>query len=561
MDHWEKAGASLANAVDVYLDLCLSLEVNSLKEDMPLQHLVTRIDNAVEFLHTVLDRRIAQARSTLCRTRNRIVSPISCFPEELLMEIFAYVTFTGAVEPAAIDMESRAISIYRSLHNLLGVCSTWRNIALNQGALWSTIPVLESNLPLVCRRATDLSLQRAKNYDLHLAASLLYTPRILDYRNLGENTSRFRTINITTTNHDNITHIMDAFLESGELARLSELSIRVKRDGGLRHQVIANNGDDDGSDRAILYADGQPNSDSFSKVLESLSVFRVSGINLYWGRIAFSSQLVTLHLQDLNLGFDLTMVDLLNRALSSAIRLRDLKLISIRSSHSFTIRFSSAMLKSIPKLSLPNLETLLLDDLCCNTLMILLGSVISRSHRLTLHLTKECLKFKKSRSQAEQASIIDLCSALEHVSVYMLCISSDPEDAPWLSDWEFETLLKSVATAKILKMNHWHLSEDCCRVLGGANSSLSLLELHLSCAIFWDMHMVAFRGAVLDYSQSLRRVVLGGRYCTDPEGKTWAAIREDGVIASWLIENVGSVSVTTEWYKPPEFEQAKWRLW
>ncbi|CAE6481320.1 unnamed protein product, partial [Rhizoctonia solani] len=278
VQHWEQAGASLANAVDVYLNLCLSLEVNSLKEGIPPKHLVTRIDFALGSLHTIIGGRIAQARSALCRTRNQVASPIYCFPEELLAEIFAYVTFANAVEP--IDMESRVISIYRSLHNLVGVCSTWRNIALSQGALWSTIPILESNLPLVCRRGTELSLRRAKNRDLHLAASLLHTPRVLDYHDLGENASRFRTINITSTNHDNITHIMDTLLESGKLARLSELSIRAKQDGMLHRQLVTSDGGNDGSDHANLYADGRSNSDPFNQVIKPLSVFRASGPQL-----------------------------------------------------------------------------------------------------------------------------------------------------------------------------------------------------------------------------------------------------------------------------------------
>ncbi|KAG8723009.1 hypothetical protein FRC11_002598, partial [Ceratobasidium sp. 423] len=217
---WEDASASLASALTNYLDLCLSLESKYLRVAMT-SNLVDRIDSNLGNLHSLMEQQLSKSRSALARTRNRLASPLYRFPEEILSQIFMDVIhdYYPLMEGTApIPMEDHLTYTYRGLHGLLRVCSVWRNVALRQAALWSTIPILNSafGTPVsgcVLYRETSLSLQRAGGAGLHLAGVL----GLSEYEKtklLPDYVSRFQTINLKSQYLHSIHEIIDMVLGS-----------------------------------------------------------------------------------------------------------------------------------------------------------------------------------------------------------------------------------------------------------------------------------------------------------------------------------------------------------
>ncbi|KAG8689324.1 hypothetical protein FRC11_003153 [Ceratobasidium sp. 423] len=218
---WEEAGVSLSTAPTKYLSMSLSLGARSVSEGIPLESLATRVDVALGSLHITLEREIVQARSTLAQTRNRILSPVFRFPEEVLSEIFINVVFapTNQLESDVEEvdtwpMEYSIMKIYRALHKLLAVCSVWRKIALARGVFWCTVPIFDSPIRVMRRKqATNLSIERAGTGDLHLVATLPYGSNVLDLDALAKHATRFRTANILTKVDHTTRAIMETLLD------------------------------------------------------------------------------------------------------------------------------------------------------------------------------------------------------------------------------------------------------------------------------------------------------------------------------------------------------------
>ncbi|KAH7320543.1 hypothetical protein B0J17DRAFT_710827, partial [Rhizoctonia solani] len=116
-------------------------ETKSLMEGTPPGYVAARIDLAPELFHALVDKQVAESRSTLSQGRNRVLSSIYCFPEEVLSEIFMHAAFSFENVSNTCNIEEhRIFCFYRRLHHLLGVCSTCRSAILSRGIFWPIVP-------------------------------------------------------------------------------------------------------------------------------------------------------------------------------------------------------------------------------------------------------------------------------------------------------------------------------------------------------------------------------------------------------------------------------------
>ncbi|CAE7169910.1 unnamed protein product [Rhizoctonia solani] len=441
---WEEAGASLASALEKYLDLCCSLQARSSQEGTPPTDLATRIDHALETLQPTLDHKFALARSALSQSRNQIMSPIYSFPVEVLIEIFSHVIYTPPDPPRPVPMQERLVHMYRSLHSLLGVCNTWRNATMHHKSFWSTIPIIDlnpSSLAFNFTHATKLSLERSGNLDLHLAAiksderpGYAVAP-LVDH-------ARFRTVNISA------------------------------------------------------------------------------------------------------------------KAPSDFRQLRDLRIISITTFPDNT---------DTPKISLPNLQYLLVRDLYNNTMHQILESISTRSHYLTLHLTPRCLWIQDAGQSTPEDDVDadELCELLTQVSVHTLLIDGEDE---WVSSAELKMMMRVMPDLKNLQLHCWYINEHLCNALkrpiscqNQPETSLPALEnIHISRSAIQSEE--TFKNMVASYSGCLRGMVLGAELPNDSETQM-DPLEGDEDLLTWLKANVPELELIYEEYDPPEFMYPEWELW
>ncbi|KAG8738788.1 hypothetical protein FRC11_001139, partial [Ceratobasidium sp. 423] len=127
-------------------------------------------------------------------------------------------------------MEVRVREIYKRLHNLLGVCSTWRNVAINRQAFWSIIPVVDPEDGFGGARcySTKVSLQRAGDQGLHLVISGYERGEDILYQRLNAlegNFHRFRTVNINLESLSDIFSVLTNVLKESTPEKISHLSL------------------------------------------------------------------------------------------------------------------------------------------------------------------------------------------------------------------------------------------------------------------------------------------------------------------------------------------------
>ncbi|CAE7173809.1 unnamed protein product [Rhizoctonia solani] len=551
---WQEAGASLVAALDKYLGLCCSLRARSLKEGTPLKDLAAQINLSLKMLQPTLDQQVALARSTLSQTRNQIMSPICCFPEEVLLEIFSRVIYTPPNPSKPTPMQEGLVNMHRSLHSLLGVCTTWRNAALHHKPFWSTIPIIGPNPPPLAWKFTqslELGLERSGNLDLHLAA-ILSDQWHGHISNLADHASRFRTINVTAKTRSAIRVFVGPFLRLGPARKLSDLSIQLQDEEETSNTIP--------QFYDYLSRPADPNRDHvhFNEMLNGLSVLRISGALIHFDKLAFSSKLVKLQIQEVTLGHDAEIAKLMN-ALSSANQLRDLSIISV-------ISFPDQADAPIQNISLPNLEHLLIRDLYNNTIHQILDSISTSSHHLTLHLTRICVLAQHAREpEPEDIGAEDVCELLTRVSVHTLLIDGEDENE-WLDWTDIEEMMRIMPDLKSLQFYFWDLDENVCEALtrpklrsNHQKLSLPALEnIHISWSRIWDEE--CFKNMVESYSGSLRRMVLGASIENHSEGD-FDSLAGDEDLVTWLEANVPEFELVDNLYTPPEFLSPEWELW
>ncbi|KDN35347.1 hypothetical protein RSAG8_11681, partial [Rhizoctonia solani AG-8 WAC10335] len=202
MKQWEDSRILLSAALRQYLDSWTSLEaILGLGCGHPnAKNNASHIESTLSSLQYDMTQQLAQFNSTLARARNRLTSSIWCLPKEVLFEIFLHVVY--APEHKNMPMERCVQMMYSSLHDLVTVCSDWRNFILNQGVFWETIPACDLRIKY---QAIDLSIQRAGNRGLRLATILPETgtpPGLIKI--VEDNASRFCALNVQFENADDV---------------------------------------------------------------------------------------------------------------------------------------------------------------------------------------------------------------------------------------------------------------------------------------------------------------------------------------------------------------------
>ncbi|CAE6479406.1 unnamed protein product [Rhizoctonia solani] len=562
MQRCEEAGSLLSIALRSYLESCSYLETASLQDNARPTDLISRIDSALNSLHTVLGQQLAQSRSILARTRNKRASPLCRFPNEVLVEIFLDVIYVPTEEErmAHLEMGSTVQTIFRRLHALNNVCSVWRNVAVNCKSAWRVVPVVDTELLGYKSLATDLSLQRGGDR-MHLAAIQSHSGNLLKYYTLDEHAHCFSSANICAGSKADLGDILLTFLESKHPITLSSLSICQTHKSYLEEARTTEVEPHIPEPYDYLYYNFSPLQPLFCKMLQSLATLRISGAFVHWDMITFSTRLTELHLHRVTLGYNSELLDFLQAA-SSASELRNLKIISV-----ISMTGGAASPASYPTLSFSKLQYLLLEDLDYNVLQVVLRSIAPGSHRLSLMLEGSSSAFHEEEDTKVYVDFDNLCTLFETSAIDTLLLKAA---FSWtLGPIRLGKLLRSMPELKTLKLASYTFRGDNWDALIRPAPEASipfpkLEELHLSWAGLFDVDGIK---RVVE-SHSIRKIVIGG-YVRD-ETEVEMEIEHDSSdelgdvradVVEWLKAVVPEVRINPAEYIPPDFKQRWWRLW
>jgi hypothetical protein len=490
---------------------------------------------------------LAQSTSILARARNRLASPINFLPEEVLYQIFLNVVY--APENTNSPMNKSLRAIYGSLHKLLAVCSIWRNIAISRGTLWDIIPA--ADIPVRSQKL-GLSLDRSGGRALHLVAIATADGPPCLFKTITENNVRLRTLNVQSAYSNFITPVIAELLRGGVPDQLSELFMRCSPPKYSQPPRISNCVVEDAS---IEQAD-------FNKLISSLSALRLSGIQLDWKTTnnVFSDRLVEFHIHKVGLGnSDTAMLDLL-LALSSATKLRDLKIVDVRA---YRISAQSSSLTP-PIVVFPKLQSFLLQDVCFNVLEFFLLGIAPGSYHMTLALSDNSFRIGYSGGGMKKVSLAEVTQLITPVKVDTLSLPRGSiDDKAWLKGPDLRALLESVPKLKELKLHGWHFYEDFCDGLCPPPTSdppfsgfpfQDLEFLQLTAVRIRDQER--FRN--IPVALSPRTMVFNGSI--KEEGKSWVQLTEDDEVVNWLRNNVPGFRLVDAKYDAAALKIDQWRL-
>ncbi|CAE6457794.1 unnamed protein product, partial [Rhizoctonia solani] len=549
MKRWEEARDLLSSALVGYLDSCLNLN-SILGRDVPNgRDIVSRIDSALGTLHPIMRQQLARSTSALSQTRNRMASSIGFLPEEVLYQIFFNLVY--APEHTKLSMRNSVRAIYRNLHNLLAVCSTWRNIAISRGTLWEIIPAIDDPIR---SQAIKLSLERSRGCFLRLAGTTtLDGPPIL-LRVVTENSSRLRALNVQGSFSSQVTSIVTELLRNGVPTQLSELLLCCSPPKYSQPPRVSN---------CIVEAQSSEQA-SFNRLISSLAIIRLSGVQIHWKTTsnAFSDRLVELYIHKVGLGnSDSAMVSFIS-AVSSASELRDLKIIDVRAYRNPT---ETTDLTMRPTVTFPKLQSLLLQDLYFNVLEFFLLAIFPGSYHSTVTLSAGAFEVIYSDGSSERISLDNVTRSLALGSIDTLFLPRGPvDDRAWLKGSEIRKLLEAMPKLRILKMHGWHFHEDFCSGLcppetaGSPSYGFSIPKLELL-----QLTGVTIRNQELFkhilVTISPQSMILGG-FIRSQDGK-WAQLTEDDGIVEWLNTNVSGFRRVDLNYDTASLQAESWQIW
>ncbi|CAE6460123.1 unnamed protein product [Rhizoctonia solani] len=559
LEAWEAAGTELANSMKHYMNLSQRLFATAMWENMHPIILAERIDRSLDFMHRMLDRQLALSRSMLARARNTLMSPAYVLPDEVFAEIFMNVLYPADKSTLGNSMDSRLRTIFPTLFSLMRVSRVWWDVILRRSEFWSLLPLYIGS-HLRCLRAPALGSRRARG-PLHLAA-VVHKDGHLSHWAVGRSLvdiRRIRTMNISTTDQPVEGAMFREFgmHDPGSLG-LRELSLH-RTQTFLDQNMIPG-----GMDLAMPIE--SPFWTSFLKILKLLSVFRVSGAEFRWNQMTFSDRLVELRLQRVIIGHDSTLADFLRKLVSSPA-LRDLKIISVKT-------FSDEPATD-QRVLLPNLDSLLLEDISYNTLRTVLRTISPGSHRLTLfptHKSKQVVSL--GNPEPETINSEQLNEIMEAVPVDTMLLAGQmqedddlqPADEMWLTASELHGLLASMPALKTLKANTWVFAkEDWQAMTRTENSRFPRLEnLHFSCAFLEDEEFLK----PFVTSHHIQRMTLEGSLSSVEDGVPDYEPLEGGEeIISWLKAKIPDFTLEVRdpeeenRREPLEFCSHVWRLW
>ncbi|KAH7339168.1 hypothetical protein B0J17DRAFT_768153 [Rhizoctonia solani] len=379
--NWEDLGQQLEKTAAGYLKSCSALELSGVTHLKP-NELISRIDQRLNSFDALITHQLNSARSSMACLRNKLVSSIHRLPDEIISRVFEFAVNLYTVElPHHLSFQHRTQVIYRNLHALLGVCTTWRRVGLSHCALWSLVPVVRNRNDRFMPTAAQLSLQRAAGTKLYLVAEFdghrhdiqTYIQDVLT--RFGP---RFSTVNIHS----------DAMAPIRVAVRKFVWSVR-NTTNSLTGLSLCHHRRDKFTPRGIddIYVQSDSDQGDFNRLLESLQLFRLCGMKIHFGGVSFKN-LTELRLQDMWAGRTVDIEDLL-WSLSSSSRLRRLEIISIF--HHPNQPNTTPRSYDFP-IILPALEYLYLEDLYKDLLNLILDSIAPGSHHTTLHLTGKCIR-------------------------------------------------------------------------------------------------------------------------------------------------------------------------
>ncbi|KAG8748190.1 hypothetical protein FRC11_012097, partial [Ceratobasidium sp. 423] len=550
MKRWEDARDSLAHALTSYLASCTSLEATLYPGPgrTNAMYITSRIDSTLDSLQYDMTQHLVQSTSTLARTRNRLVSPIWRLPEDVLFDIFLYVVY--APEIKKLSTKDCLQAMYSNLHNLVAVCSVWRNLAMSQGVLWETIPACDQNIKY---RAIDLSIQRAGNRGLRLATIL---PIIHGQRGapshlveiVKKHASRFRALNLEGEYLSTINNLVSEMLLDGIPSQLSELCIDV----APPVQALS-------IERSFRVLRGEsPDQATFTRLTESLSILRLRKADIEWENTAFSDRLVELFIHGVRLGHSESSLNTFLSAISSATELRDLRIISV-----WVIRNPMGAIHPTkhPNVTLPKLQSLLLYDLPFHILESFIPAIAPGSYHYTLGLTRKALHNDYLTDTYDVDRLDALAALLKLVKIGKLVLTGAPR-LSWLDELGVHRVLASMPSLKELYMVYWtFLPPPGAGLLPSAIAATGRGEFVLP--VLESLELI--RTEIVDEGQfknllaniSTRKMVLGG-YTVEGENRT--ELKGDEDIVDWLKGSVPDFRLASSRYFPDEAEVPEWTL-
>ncbi|CAE6489199.1 unnamed protein product [Rhizoctonia solani] len=551
---WEEAGASLARAISHFFDQSTHLESQCTMAATTHIDLVGRIDSSLDLFQSTLDGQLTQARWALAKTRNRLIRATSILrlPEEILADIFCKFVYDPYEEnqySTSRSMNLHVQMIYRRVHTLLGVCATWRNIAISCGALWSVVPIVDPGVGRPRILSTDLSLERANNRGLHLA---IFNPHqsYSRIKTLASRLSQFDSINISSdsTIAFEIDEIIRLMMKDKGPKLLSKLS--------LKHSSI-NSLPDEATFNPFTRLDPE-----FLDLIKSLSALRLGGVTVDWAGISFSSRLTELWISGVTLD-EIPLVGFLS-ALSTATDLQHLKLINTR-----------AMLDDDPgmitnAISFPKLKSLHFESLPFNFLKLLLDLIAPGPYHLTLN---PCDDIHSNYPSEEWMEDTEICALLSRRPVHKLILAVE-EQGFWELSKGLHSVLRAVPQLKTLVLNYYDIRSDILKALVPRSKPGLPKSTHPADTSFPKLEVLEIHGATFHSRLSefkpnffkilshhpIQKIVLGGMVPIVPGIENSAPLGEDDDTVQWLKTKVPQLYVSLDPENAPDFV-AEWQLW
>ncbi|KAH7327659.1 hypothetical protein B0J17DRAFT_710043 [Rhizoctonia solani] len=282
----------------------------------------------------------------------------------------------------------------------------------------------------------------------------------------------------------------------------------------------------------------------------------------------FSTRLVELHIEDIGLGYDAAIAPFM-KAISSAVRLRDLKIISVITWRNPRATFDT---KTLTPATFPNLQSLSLVGLYFNTLESLLPMITSSTCQVSLvlgHRSRLTHEHVHDGSVNNELTIhnleIDssnLCRVLKHTPVSSLTLFG----TWWLSRHLFRDLLTIIPSLKTLNMDDCLLGRGYCRQIErDFNTEMqrpfpALETLRITRSLIYTEVFQEFKKMVA--SHPLRQVIMGVNvnHISSVEELTWKPLEEESELVNWLRTDIPVVRVVDYEAGVPE-EYRTWRRW
>ncbi|CAE6470756.1 unnamed protein product [Rhizoctonia solani] len=378
---WEDLGQQLEKTLATYLDACITLETLNLNGSSAVNDLFVRIHQRLASFHFLLSRPLALSRSSITRARNNLIAPACRLPDEILSEILSLTLYSITInEPRQLPYKDAVRLHYQRLHSFLGVCSTWRRVAIASGRFWSLVPLIENLSNRLVLNAARLSIERASNHRLCLAAQLgKFRPDIQDFigTTFSQQGPRFHSINLYSESVKPIRQALALIVNTDQNRPIESLSLyRANSIDGIINPPP-------GQLELVKLFPGRPSSSKIFKIFtQSLRVLRVCGMSFPFEGVPLSS-LTELRLQNLSLGENYALPIFL-QGLGSAYQLRTLELITV-----LTNPDGGGLFNDI-EVIIPNLKHLYLEDLNHDSLKFILRSVTPGSHTVTVNWTYRC---------------------------------------------------------------------------------------------------------------------------------------------------------------------------